>query len=106
MSSTQRPVELSSDGVIFRVTVQPKSTWNTKLHITPVTGQTVHPPKFTTAAGNAMRHYLQEWIKDAPTFTSHPQTMQLYKRSLIDVAALRLHSDTLGHSPLPPRAPP
>ena len=50
MSSTVRPTEVSSGSVTFRITLQPKSTWNTKLHVTPVTGDTVHQPKFATAA--------------------------------------------------------
>ena len=40
VSATQRVTDLDSKGVVFRLTLQPKSTWNVKLYVTPVTGQT------------------------------------------------------------------
>lgn len=101
ISSSERPAEVNSDNVVFRLTLQPKSTWNTKLHITPVTGETAHRPKFATAAGKAMRRDLQEWIKDAPTLTCHPQAVQLYMRNLIDIAALRFRPETMAQHSLP-----
>ncbi len=101
MSSTVQPTEVSSGSVVFRITLQPKSTWNTKLQVTPVTGKTAHPPKFTTAEGNAMRENVQKWIHDAPTFTCHPQAVQLYMRSLVDIAALRFRPPNLAQHSLP-----
>jgi glycogen debranching enzyme len=101
MSSTVRPTEVSPGGVTFRITLQPKSTWNTKLNVTPVTGDTVHQPKFATAAGTAMRNDLKEWLKAAPTLNTHPEAVRLYMRSLVDVAALRFRPDTLAKHSLP-----
>ena len=101
MSSTVRPTEVSSTNVVFRITLQPKSTWNTKLHVTPVTGDTVHQPKFATAAGTAMRSDLKKWLDAAPTLNTHPEAVRLYMRSLVDVAALRFRPDTLAKHSLP-----
>ena len=50
--SSVAPDERMSNSVIFRMTLQPKTTWRTELHVTPVTGQTVHLPKFATTASN------------------------------------------------------
>ncbi len=101
ISASERPTDVDSNTATFRVTVHPKSTWNVKLYVTPVTGDTVHKPKFTTAAGNAMRRDLKEWIAEAPKVTSHPEADRLYMRSLVDVAALRFRPDTLAEHSLP-----
>lgn len=101
ISSTQRPTEVSPTSAVFRITLQPQSTWNTKFHVTPVTGKTEHRPKFTTAAGNAMRGNVQKWIQDAPTLTCHPGVVQLYMRSLVDIAALRFRPEELTQHSLP-----
>jgi glycogen debranching enzyme len=101
ISASQRVTDMDSHSGTFRVTVQPKSSWNVKFYVTPVTGETVHKPKFTTAAGNAMRRDLKEWIAEAPKVTSHPEAERLYMRSLVDVAALRFRPDTLAEHSLP-----
>jgi glycogen debranching enzyme len=101
ISASERVTDMDSNSATFRVTVHPKSAWNVKLYVTPVTGETVHKPKFTTAAGNAMRRDLREWIAEAPKVTSHPEAERLYMRSLVDVAALRFRPDTLAEHSLP-----
>jgi glycogen debranching enzyme len=101
ISSTERVTDMDSKSAVFRFTIQPKSRWNVKLYVTPVTGQTAYPPKFTTAAGTATRRNLKEWIEQAPTVTSHIEAVRLYMRSLADVAALRFRPDTLPERSLP-----
>jgi glycogen debranching enzyme len=101
ISSTVRPADVDSDGAVFRFTLQPKSSWSVKLDVTPVTGETKHQPKFSTAAGTAMRHDLKDWITEAPTVTCHPEAARLYLRSLVDVAALRFRPDTMPERSLP-----
>ncbi len=99
ISSEQPPTELASDHAIFRITIPAKSSWNTKFHVTPVTGETVHQPKFATKEGTVMRRNLKEWIQDAPTMECHPEAVRLYMRSLVDIAALRFRP--LGERALP-----
>jgi glycogen debranching enzyme len=99
--STVSPAEDAGDHFVFRVTIQPKSSWSTSLHVTPVTGQTVHNPKFATEQGDAMRRSLKEWIDEAPTVKCHPDAVRLYMRSLVDIAALRFAPDTLAEHSLP-----
>lgn len=101
ISSTVKPTEVTPDHAIFRFTVQPKSRWNAKFSVTPVTGKTIHQPKFATAAGQAMRQDLKDWVETAPTMTCHPEAVRLYMRSLIDVAALRFRPDSMSKHCLP-----
>ena len=101
ISSTVKPTEVTADHAIFRFTVPPKSRWNSKFSVTPVTGKTIHKPKFATEAGEAMRQDLKDWIQAAPTLTCHPEAVRLYMRSLIDVAALRFRPDTMSKHSLP-----
>ena len=101
ISSSVPITDMDSHSVTFRFTLKPKSSWNVKLQVTPVTGEEAHQPKFASAAGSAMRRDLMEWIQEAPTVTCHPQAVQLYMRSLIDVAALRFRPDTLSEHSLP-----
>ena len=101
ISATERVTDMDSKSAVFRFTLQPKSTWNVKLYVTPVTGQTAYPPKFSTAAGTATRRNLKEWIEQAPTVTSHDEVISLYLRSLVDIAALRFRPDSLPERSLP-----
>jgi glycogen debranching enzyme len=102
ISSTVRPTQVDPKGkAVFRITLQPRSRWNMKLGVTPITGTTMHTPKFSTAAGNALRHNLKEWITQAPTVTCHPEGVHLYMRSLVDVAALRFRPNTMPERSLP-----
>jgi len=101
ISSTVSITDMDSRGATFRITLQPKTTWSSQFHVTPVTGETVHRPKFATREGRAMREDLNEWIEQAPTMTSHPEAVRLYMRSLVDVASLRFHPDTMCEYALP-----
>lgn len=101
VSSTVRATDIDSRGGVFRFVLQPKSSWNVKLNVTPVTGETMHQPAFSTEAGTAIRHDLKQWIEEAPNVTSHPEAVRLYMRSLVDVAALRFRPDTMPERSLP-----
>jgi glycogen debranching enzyme len=101
ISSTVPVTDLDSNGATFRFTLQPKTTWNTNFHVTPVTGETVHLPKFATTEGSAMRENLKKWIEQAPTMISHPEAERLYMRSLADVAALRFRPGSMSEYSLP-----
>lgn len=99
--STTPPAEEATDHFDFHFIVQPKSSWTTKFHVSPVTGKTAHQPKFATEEGIAMRRNLKERIGEAPTVTCHPEAGRLYMRSLVDIAALRFRPDTLSEHSLP-----
>src|SRR5215468_449983 len=80
--STVSPTKETTDHFEFHLTLQPRSSWSTNFHVTPVTGETVHHPKFATEEGDAMRRSLREWIDAAPTVTCNPEVGRLYVRSL------------------------
>jgi glycogen debranching enzyme len=101
ISATKRVTDVDSKSAVFRFTLEGKSTWNVKLYVTPVAGQTLYPPKFSTAAGTTTRRNLQEWIRQAPTVISDDQVVRLYMKSLTDVAALRFRPDSLPERSLP-----
>ena len=101
ITSTMTPTEASVNNLIFRLTLKPKSAWTTKLQVVPVTGETVHSPKFSKDAGKEMRQDLKEWIQEAPTVTCHPEAVRIYMRNLVDIAALRFHPDTMSDHSLP-----
>jgi glycogen debranching enzyme len=101
ISCTVSVTDMDSIGVMFRLTLQPKTTWSSKFHVTPVTGEKVHQPKFTTHVGSAMRGNLVEWLEQAPSMTSHPEAVRLYMRSLVDIASLRFRPDTMSEYALP-----
>jgi glycogen debranching enzyme len=101
IGSSAQPTERTSERAIFRITLQPKSAWRTEFEVTLVTGDTVHRPKFTTGAGAAMRQNLQDWFQNTPNVTCHPEAMRIYARSLVDLASLRFHPDTMPEHSLP-----
>jgi glycogen debranching enzyme len=101
ISFSLQVTETHLNGAVFRFIVEPKSRWNVKLNVIPVTGKTRHRPKFSTAAGSDMRLDLKNWITQAPTVTCHPETVRTYVRSLVDVAALRFRPDTMPERSLP-----
>src|SRR5215472_12544860 len=101
ISSTTQPTERTGNRAIFRINLQPKSAWRTEFHVTPVSDETVHPPKFTTGAGAAMRNDLKDWFQKTPSVTCHPEAMRIYARSLVDIAALRFRPDTMSQHSLP-----
>jgi glycogen debranching enzyme len=101
VESTTTPTEATADHFVFRFALQPKSSWQTRVHVTPVTGKTICNPKFATEEGDAMRRSLKDWIETAPTVTCHPEASRLYVRSLSDIAALRFRPDTLAEHSVP-----
>src|SRR5215510_13423250 len=101
IKSTLSPTEQATDHMTFRFALMPKSLWTTNFHVTPVTGSTVHNPKFATEEGDAMRRNLKDWIDTAPVVTCHPEVIGVYMRSLMDIAALRFRPDTLAQHSLP-----
>ena len=75
--STVTPTEETTDHLTFRFALMPKSCWTTNFHVTPVTGGTVHNPKFVTEEGDAMRRDLKGWIDAAPRITCHHNAARL-----------------------------
>jgi glycogen debranching enzyme len=101
IKSTVPPTEEAPDHLTFRLSLPPKSHWTTTFHVTPVTGSTVHDPKFATEEGDAMRRNLKDWLDTAPTVTCNPEVARVYVRNLMDIAALRFRPHTMTQHSLP-----
>jgi glycogen debranching enzyme len=101
ISSTTPATEETVNKLVFRIILKPKSTWNTKLHVTPMTAETAQASQPTIDAGIAIRRGLKEWLEQAPTVTCHPEAMRVYARNLVDIAALRFRPDTMPENSLP-----
>ena len=100
IGSTTPVTEETVDKLVFRITLQPKSCWNTKFHVTPMTSESVQGP-IVLGSGNTIRRDLKQWLEQAPSVTCHPEAMRVYGRNLIDIAALRFYPDTMPQHSLP-----
>jgi glycogen debranching enzyme len=100
IGSTTPVTEESADMLVFRITLQPKSCWNTKFHVTPMTSESTEGP-VVLGSGNTTRRDLKQWLEQAPSVTCHPEAMRVYGRNLIDIAALRFYPDTMPQHSLP-----
>ena len=71
-----------------------------KFNVTPVTGETMHHPKFKYGGDSHPGK-----LKGLAQTSAHPnlssRAMRLYMRSLVDVAALRFRPDTMSEYALP-----
>jgi glycogen debranching enzyme len=97
------PTEIDEDRILFRVILAPKQCWRVQLQVKPATDDVEYSPKFADSSlGNKLRDDLAQWIESAPALTSYPdQVRQLYMRSLVDIAALRFHPETLPEYSIP-----
>ena len=100
IGSTTPVTEETVDKLVFRITLQPKSCWNTKFHVTPMTSESVQGP-VVLGSGNTIRRDLKRWLEQSPSVTCHPEAMRVYGRNLIDIAALRFYPDTMPQHSLP-----
>jgi glycogen debranching enzyme len=89
-----RAGELHDDRVVFKVELPPQSRWELGVDITPYEGRKPYPPLLGKDAFGApepqMPETLQEWLEEAPVLEARDDLQNVYNRSLVDLAALRL----------------
>jgi glycogen debranching enzyme len=99
------PAEIAEDGFTFRLTLEPQSEWNTCIDVRPVTDETVKAVKYGHEAEDAhpnMALTLEQWIDEAPSLSSDADDVQhVYRKSLVDLAALRFYSILFPGESLP-----
>jgi glycogen debranching enzyme len=98
--SASAPAEIVDDGIMFRVHLEPQSTWTTCLDVVATlpralrTGQ--EQPKFVHGPGGErpeLERGLEELVENAPSLSSSWEPLGIiYKRSLVDLAALRFRT--------------
>ena len=105
ISSTE-PAEVGEHGLTFTVTVGPHAQWETELQVTPVMlrmdGQPIIPPRPTAEKRPEMIEDLKDWISRSPRMDCDWEPLSAtYKRSIVDLAALRFRPAIAGTRSLP-----
>jgi glycogen debranching enzyme len=102
---TSEQSEIDGHAFVFKVRVDAKSEWTTRLEVKPVTHGEVHVPKHRSGPPEArpnIRGSLQQWIESCPQVSSNPHLLaRVYARSLVDLAALRFYPHILPGMSVP-----
>ena len=106
ISSSEKPTRIDERGLSFHVTVPPHGEWTTDLEVVialSMAGERHDRPKYSRAARIArpdMAADLDSWVRSAPTLHCDWEPLtQAYRRSLVDLAALRFTARTMpGHA--------
>jgi glycogen debranching enzyme len=104
--STTQAAQISEHGLTFTITIDPHGEWSTELKVLPrmirVDGQPVIPVRRAARERSDMVADLRRWEADAPTLQCDwaPLTTT-YRRSIVDLAALRFSPLIAGRKSLP-----
>jgi glycogen debranching enzyme len=89
-----RKGELNRDRVVFKVELGAHDRWELGVDITPIEGRKPRPPLLRGDAFGApepeMPQTLQDWLADAPVLEARDDLQDVYHRSLVDLASLRI----------------
>jgi len=107
--AADKPAEIDSKGLRFEVELRPHQSWSTELRV--VAGHPalpMHPqgmmkksPRRTTRA-QVMARDLDAWMAATPKLECDSDSLRAtYRRSLVDLAALRFEAPVLPHHALP-----
>jgi glycogen debranching enzyme len=104
--SATEPARLDRRGLTFKVRLAPHGTWSTDLDVVttaPAAGERYARPKMGQAQGRqSMEGNLQRWLDDAPRLECDWDPLKAtYRRSLVDLAALRFSPPVSGGRSLP-----
>ncbi|MEH0983211.1 amylo-alpha-1,6-glucosidase [Micromonospora sp. CPCC 205556] len=105
--SSAGPARYDKNGFTYTVHLEPNGQWDTEIDVqTHAVGPGGRDLRMGLRAHGterlALQHDLEEWIARAPKVnTEHEQLASTYKRSLIDLAALRFSPLSLGGQALP-----
>jgi glycogen debranching enzyme len=105
--SSSEPAEVDRDGLGFTVHIEPNESWSTNLTVTTVAiapgGQDFRKAlEGQNRERPTLQQDLQEWLRDAPTLNCDCEALAVaYRRSLVDLAALRFTPLSLGGQALP-----
>ena len=111
--TSSTPAKLDEHGLSFTMRIEPHGTWTTDIDVVTtvvMTGEERQLPKYRgddRRPRPVMARSLEQWIKDAPRLESDSDSLkQTYRRSLVDLAALRfsplsMHGRSLPAAGLP-----
>jgi glycogen debranching enzyme len=108
MISASAPAKLDEHGLTFKARIEPHGEWTTDLDVvTAAAGAagTFTRPKYVRGERQArpnMGRSLERWLRDAPRLESDSDSLKAtYRRSLVDLAALRFSPPVTGGKSLP-----
>ncbi len=106
--SASAPAKVDEHGLTFRVDIAPHGSWTTDLDVATTTGGPAGArlrPKYTRGRKRArpsMSVDLDRWLEEAPRLECDWDALrQTYRRSLVDLAALRFAPAISGGQSLP-----
>jgi glycogen debranching enzyme len=105
--SATAPAKIDKKGLTFSVHIEPQGSWTTDLDVVTAAGAggTYVRPKYARGERRAqpnMERSLERWLKDAPRLESDLDSLKVtYRRSLVDLAALRFSPPIAGRRSLP-----
>ncbi|HEY3107076.1 MAG TPA: glycogen debranching N-terminal domain-containing protein, partial [Gaiellaceae bacterium] len=108
--SASAPAEIDEKGLTFSVRIKPHGEWTTDLDVVTaagVGGRYVRPKykRGQKGARPKMGRSLERWLQDAPRLESDSDSLKAtYRRSLIDLAALRFSPPVAGRGTSLPAA--
>jgi glycogen debranching enzyme len=105
--TSSESAQLDRDGLTFNITIAPHDEWSTELDV--ATGKLgwgqmhAHPKHAHKGVGHPnMQANLDRWVDGAPRIECDWEPLQsTYRRSLVDLAALRFSPVTAGEQSLP-----
>jgi glycogen debranching enzyme len=92
--SFSEPCELTVDGARFGVVLPPRQTWQAHIDISCLVGDQERRPRHDCQSPGELQpqmpQTLEEWLEEAPDLeTDFDPLLHAYRRSLLDLAALR-----------------
>jgi glycogen debranching enzyme len=104
--SATGPGRVDKNGLTFKLRLEPQGEWKTHLDVVTAlagSGETHERPKIARPRGRQnMEANLERWLAAAPRFDCDWEPLrETYRRSLIDLAALRFSPPVAGGKSLP-----
>ena len=94
--SATEPAKIDKTGLTFRVRLEPHGVWSTRLSVT------TDAPAAVLRGPRNMQRDLERWLERAPRLEcDQDQLKATYRRSLVDLAALRFSPPIAGGRSLP-----
>jgi glycogen debranching enzyme len=104
--ATDSPVHITEDGLTFTVRLEPHGEWSTELRVVPAMTRSgdrpVLPVRRADRGHPDMLADLEAWMEAAPRVRSDWEPLEsTYRRSMVDLAALRFSPLIAGQDSLP-----
>ena len=104
--STSQPADIGEHGMKFAITIPSHGDWTTELQVTPVMlrmdGQPIAPAATMGEKRIELQEDLRNWVGHSPRLDSDWEPLSAtYKRSIVDLAALRFSPAIAGNKSLP-----